>query len=64
MDSAIFSTSAKSPKPALIATFPPVAIARDDAGVEASCEVKASAFDRSDASGRLAYLRPDGLIFS
>lgn len=35
-------------------------IARDDAGVEASCEVKASAFDRSDASGRLAYLRPDG----
>lgn len=35
-------------------------IARDDAGVEASCEVKASAFDRSDASGRLAYLHPDG----
>ena len=35
-------------------------IARDDAGVEASCEVKASAFDRSDASGRLAYLCPDG----
>lgn len=35
-------------------------IVRDDAGVEASCEVKASAFDRSDASGRLAYLHPDG----